>query len=97
MRGAALSILITLLAPVVLRAASKRGRITRLRPTAPLINSVASFVFSRKARVEVASTTLFFCNRLITAGPNSGPSTFNSFRRATNSEALAPGVFCAFV
>ena len=96
--GANLSMLITLSAPVTiailaLRCASRRGRITRLRPTEPLTILTASSVFSRKARVEIASTTLFFCNRRITSWPNSGARTLSSSRRAVNVEALVPGVF----
>ena len=65
MRGAYLSILINLLAPVTiatraLRCASKRGSITRLRPTAPLSILIASSLFIKKAFAELASTTSDF-------------------------------------
>ena len=57
--------LITLSAPVTiairaLRVASKRGRITRLRPTEPFSSPTDSSVFSRKAFAVLASTMSAF-------------------------------------
>ena len=64
--------LINLSAPVtiairVLRVASKRGRMTRLRPIEPFSKLTASSVFNKKPFAVLASTISAFWNTLITS------------------------------